>query len=310
MDKAQILEQFVADLAHSSPATQKARAAYARRWLNFASDFPPEQWDRNLVQRFMAQMEKEGYAAGTRRNIYDIVRSTFAAAKLVWEAEKHVVVAGIDPKNPSAVPELLKLLMTSPPAWPMVRRDGPVVTVRDEVKPALTIEEIEAMIRTVKDGSLGTAAACFLALATTYGLRREEMRRLEPGDLDYSGGTIFINTAKGGDPRTHMLAEEILPYVKQHDFGEVHPLFNISWLYKLIETRAGVRHSDGNGFHAIRRRLDAILMDELPVPAVRLFLRWKMRASSDMPLRYYSKDLAENDAEALTVNPFLGVWKE
>lgn len=310
MDKTRILEQFTANLAHSSPATRSARAAYARRWLDFASDVSPEQWNQNLVQRFMAQMEKEGYAAGTRRNIYDIVRCTFAAAKTVWEAEKNRVVAGIDPKDPSAVPELLKLLVTSPPTWPMARRDGPVVTDRDEVKPVLTIEEIEAMIRTVKDGSLGTAAACFLALATTYGLRREEMRRIEPGDLDYSGGTIFISTAKGGNPRIHHLAGEILPYVKQHDFREVHSLFNISRQYMLIEAKAGVRHPDGAGFHAIRRRLDAILMDELPVPAVRLFLRWKMRSSSDMPLRYYSKDLAENDAEAFSVNPFLELWKK
>lgn len=307
MDKNQILDQFLEGLAHSSEHTRSGRSYYAKRWLEFVGDIPPEQWDKRLVQQFMEEVEKEGYAAGTRKNIYDITRRVFTAAKEVWEAERSRVLAQIDPHDPSAMPELVKVVASQPPSWPMGKRDGPVVGIDDIIKPALTSEEIEAMIGVAKEGKLATDETAFLALATIYGLRREELRRVVADDIDYIAGTIFIRTAKGGDPRTHQLANQIVPYLKRHSFNG-YSLFDLSRIYNVIEHKAGIPHQDGAGFHSIRRQLDSILMDRLPIPAVRLFLRWKVRTSSDMPLRYYSKTLEENDRETFAVHPFLESW--
>lgn len=309
MNKRQILDQFQEDLAHSGDHTRSARSYYAKKWLDFADDTPPEQWDKRLVQRFMKQVEKEGYAAGTRRNIYEITRRVFAAAGAVWEAEKRSLLSQIDPHDPNSMPELFKVVISQPPSWPMAKRDGPVVGIDDVVKPALTFDEIAVMIGAAKEGRLAADEAAFLALSTTYGLRREEMKRIAPNDVDYDVGSIFIRTAKGGDPRPHKMAPEIIPYLKGHNFNQEYSLFSLSRLYILIGHKAGVIHCEGAGWHSIRRRLDALLMDKLPIPAVRLFLRWKVRSSSDMPLRYYSKDLDENDTEVLAVHPFTKIWE-
>jgi len=309
MNKNQILDQFQEDLAHSGDHTKSSRSYYAQKWLDFAGDTPPEQWDKRLVQKFMKQVAKEGYAAGTQRNIYEIARRVFAAAGEVWESEKRSVLSKIDPHNPNSMPELFKVVISQPPSWPMAKRDGPVVGIDDVVKPALTFEEIETMIGAAKEGKLATDEAAFLALSTTYGLRREEMKRITTNDIDYNVGSIFIRTAKGGDPRPHKLATEIIPYLKRHDFNQEYSLFSLSRFYILIEHRAGGIHREGAGWHSIRRRLDALLMDRLSIPAVRLFLRWKVRSSSDMPLSYYSKDLDENDTEVLAVHPFTKLWE-
>ena len=52
----------------------------------------------------------------------------------------------------------------------------------------------------------------YLALATTYGLRREEMSKPKPPEI--GNGVITIHTVKGGPTTTHLIPDEIAPYLK------------------------------------------------------------------------------------------------
>lgn len=303
MTKEEILGRFCERLRFSSEHVVKHRRFYASKFLDFAGE-PP--WGEMTVINFMKELDAEGYSKGTQRTIYGIVKTVFGAARSVVEEEKARLVSSIDPNDATAVAQVLKVLATPPVDWPMPKRSAPRVEDGDVVAPALPVEDIAKMITAAKEGRLELPEAAFVALSTTFGLRREELARVRPEHI--KDGTIFVDTVKGGTARIHRIPREIIPFVTQYRFDWVHSLFLLSQLYHQIEFKCGIEHREGTGWHSPRRTLDTRLLDRLPLPAVRLFLRWKVKGSSDMPLRYYSKELAENDREVFAVHPFLGLW--
>jgi hypothetical protein len=168
------------------------------------------------------------------------------------------------------------------------------------------------MVAAAREGRLEPAETAFVALSTTYGVRREELARVTAQDINldaqYRNGTIFINTCKGGTARLHQIPGEIMPFVAKYPFDRTYSLVQLSQMYHRIEYKSGVDYRPGTGWHSPRRALDTMLMDYLPLPAVRLFLRWKIKGSPDMAIRYYSKELEENDREVFAVHPFLPLW--
>jgi len=297
-----ILARFVDDLWQSSERTRRSRAAVARRFLDFAGD-PP--WNRRTVIRFLKHLEKQGYAPMTRRTAYSVVKRVFDAAGLVIEDERSRLISSVDPGDPTAMAQLVKALAIQRPTWDMGKRAAPRVDAKDIVAPALEVEEIRAMVDSAREGKLGTDEAAFLALAVTFGLRREELCRIAPEHIDFSQKTVHILTCKGGDERTHLIPEQILPWLMEHDFSKVYGLWDLWRVYRQIEDKSGVAHRENAGWHSIRRPLDTLLREILPEPMVKSFMRWRMASSSDMTLRYYSKDTREVDLAVYKVHPFL-----
>lgn len=273
MDEAEILKRFEEDLWQSSPHTVSSRHFYAKMWLDFASQ-PPEKWDRSLVIRFLKRLDDEGYAKGTQRNIFQIVKRVFDAA---------------------LVP------------WPMGKRGAPRVQTSDVVKPALELDEIRTMVEVAKAGKLEADQACFLAKSTTYGLRREELVRVRGEHIDYEMERIWVDTCKGGVQRYHLIPGEIVPYLRSHDYSRAYSLFDMSRIYREIEAKAGLPHRDGAGFHAIRRSLDTILV-QWDYIRCKIFLRWKL--TGDMALAYVTLDPLKVDREVFEVHPFLPFWRD
>lgn len=273
MDEAEILKRFEEDLWQSSPHTVSSRSFYARKWLDFASR-PPEQWDRSLVIRFLKRLETEGYAKSPQRNIFQITKRVFDAAQV---------------------------------PWPMGKRGAPRVQPSDMVTPALELDEVRAMVEAAKAGELQVDQACFLASSMTYGLRREELVRIQPGDVNYKKQTIYVRTCKGGVERDQALAPEIVPFLERHDFSRQYSLFEMSRIYLEIEKRVGLNHVDGAGWHSPRRSLDTILV-QWDYIRTKIFLRWRL--TGDMALAYVTLDPLKVDREVFQAHPFLPFWRD
>lgn len=200
----------------------------------------------------------------------------------------------------------LKLLFESK-GWPWEAKLPKLEDTR-VIKPAMPKEDIIRLIRAIL--LRGTAEEkVYLALSTTYGLRRAEMANLAPEDLDFEEKTIFIRTKKGGTPRSHLFPPPLLNLLQSSDLGRVPSTSYLSLLFKKICALADLKIEKGIGWHTLRHRLDIELVDAgLPKVAVRKFLRWSEK--SDMVDYYYTPELKELDLKIFAVHPFLSYYEE
>jgi len=147
----------------------------------------------------------------------------------------------------------------------------------------------------------------YLALATTYGLRREEMSKPEPPDI--ADSAITIHVVKGGPTTTHLIPPEIAPYLDSYSpYGKDH----MSHLFLKILYKTGVRVGAGYGWHSIRRALTTeLVLAEASVLNIMRFMRWS-EASIGKELGmlriYAKKDQARIDSEIFKIHPFLPYW--
>lgn len=298
-----VLDKYLSELSRSSDVTKRTSGWYAKKFLVFAGDKPLGEWNGTLVREFLTHLENEDYAQGTVRQAYAVAKRVFDAAKIVSDEDKMQAFKNVDINNPSAAAEMLKIVhMSQAPVWDMGKRQAPRVT--DALKPAHTLEEIEAMIRAKLSGE----ERAYLALSTILGLRREELCRVRREYLDFEGGRIFVLTAKGGEQRWQLLPEEIIPYL-DIAFNSMS-VFGMTALYWRVCAKAGLEKREGYGFHAIRRMLDTVLVKKFGELMTHIFLRWKLSASSQMELRYFSEDPLATDQEVIcNGHPVVTLWK-
>jgi integrase len=306
--KAEIMERFRAELSGSSQHTQKDRAFYAQKFLEFAGDRPFEEWNKRMVNDFLERLKDEGYAPGTIRKIYSIVKRVFDAAKSVYEADKYKLISSVNPNDPGALAQVLKAMALPGPTWDLGKRSAPRVNSRDTVKPTVTLEQIRAMVEAAKD--LGDGYTPYLCLSSIYGLRRAELCRVRREHIDFEGRTIYILTAKGGEQRYQLLCEEAVPYLIECNFPPLS-LFQMSSIYHRICAKAGIALEEGTGWHAPRRFLDTELVKLFGELPTHIFLRWKLSSSSQMVERYFSAggDPIEIDKMVLKDHPVVPLWR-
>lgn len=209
--------------------------------------------------------------------------------------------------------------------WPYRRHDIPTVSELDIFAPSLAPDVIIAMIEQAKKPHYPIRDAFYLAIATTYGCRREEMASLRKEHIDLESGLIYIETAKHGRQRYHLIPKQIVPIIRRYHrlVRPVHPA-TLSRVWWRIEQSIGFCHTDGVGWHSIRRSLDQYLLEhaKLPDTVVRDFLRWK-RSSSDMAYLYASSQVIgwqgierglsardrQVDETVFASHPFLPAWQ-
>lgn len=282
LTREEIVTQFLENLHGSIDQVKASRLGYCNMWLDFAN-CPPSQWDKSLLNRyqdFLASPEQnkgKGYSKATQGKILEIAKQVFIAA------------------GPGV-------------KWPLGKRHTIKVRKSDMKTPALKLADVNKMIIAAKDDKLTIPQAAFLALATVYGLRREEITRIREQDIDYEMGRITIRTAKEGEEREHLLASEIVPYIERHNFDQARSPSVLTKMYREMERKADVPHMERAGYHAIRRPLDTELLRRLKYVDVKRFLRWKL--SGEMPLYYDKSDPVELDPEVFRHHPFLPMWRE
>jgi integrase len=209
--------------------------------------------------------------------------------------------------------------------WPYRPGEAPTIGERDEYRPQLSPHIVEMMISAATGGKLFADEQCFLALSTTFALRRGELVNLQADDINLRSNAIYIATLKFGRARYHLIPPEIKPYLEAHDFNQRYGEATMSQMLKRIlrKSGAGTIKDDDLGWHAIRRAVFTGLINNGVNPmAARVFMRWKS-ASGDMamPSRYYGNavvDLeqvepvleeAKGDEKIFENHPFLPFWR-
>jgi len=141
----------------------------ARRWRGLTKKFEvccgtKSNYDRDDVIRYLCYLREQGY----RQSSIDV---------MVRPVKLFAQIQG----------------------WAFPRLAMPKVRDGDVRRPMLSHEEVCQMIRRGKE-VLSTRELAYLALSTTYGLRREELSGL--GGI---AGKVTVDTVKGGPVTTHVV---------------------------------------------------------------------------------------------------------
>jgi hypothetical protein len=190
--------------------------------------------------------------------------------------------------------------------WSFPRLAMPKVRDVDVSRPVLSYEEVCQMIRKGKE-VLSERELAYLALSTTYGLRREELSGL--GRID---GRVTVETAKGGPVTIHLVPDEIRPYLAGYERTGVRYM---SFVFGRIVEKLGISLAGGNyGWHAIRRALatELVSTDVSLINVVR-FMRWSdgtVKGEFGMLAIYGKRNQEEIDRSVFRVHPFLPIWNE
>jgi len=173
-------------------------------------------------------------------------------------------------------------------------------------RPILSHEQVCMMIRRGKK-VLSERELAYLALSSTYGLRREELRGL--GRID---GKVTVDTVKGGPVTTHVVPGEIKPYLAGYERSDVRYM---SRIFQRIIKKVNINLSSGSyGWHAIRRALATeLLYKDVSLINIVRFMRWSdgnVKGGFGMLVIYGKRNQEEVDRSVFKVHPFLTIWSE
>jgi len=215
---------------------------------------------------------------------------------------------------------LKKLYKANHWEWPLEREDRPEEPAEINT-PAFTRQEVEQLIANRELYSDGERF--YLAVATIYAPRRIELARINKRAI--KDHTIFVDTAKGGEKRTHLIPDEIMPCIEAYH-PKQHSDRALTYMFDRICVKGLGEHKKGYSWHSLRRTLDTLLPTALakadkPLTLVGYFMRWNRKTSG---LRFFrtpmagvysrpeimSEDPFFADREVFQVHPFLPLWAE
>ncbi|MBA7536199.1 hypothetical protein ES705_28462 [subsurface metagenome] len=143
--------------------------------------------------------------------------------------------------------------------------------------PTFTREEVEQLIKNRELYSKGERF--YLAVATIYAPRRIELARIKKRDI--KNNTLRIDTAKHGEKRTHLIPDEIMPYIeayrpRENNVGTLSATFN-----RICKKGLG-GSKRGYGWHSFRRCLitnliPSLAQNNLPITLGAEYMRWSRR---------------------------------
>lgn len=251
----------------------------AKQWRRWTIKFEElcgikDNYDRTDVVKFLAQLRRDG---NKQSSINVIIRPI----KLLAQIQKW----------PDGFPRL---------AMPKVRPS-------DVERPFLSHDEVCGMIRRAKV-VCNKRELAYLALSTTYGLRRAELASLEICD-----GKVTVDTVKGGVVTTHVIPDEIKQYISgYHSTGIPY----LTLVFHRICEKVGMDELNGkaHGWHAIRRALATELMEgEVSALNIVRFMRWSddtVKSEFGMLVIYAHRNQELIDRSVFKVHPFLPIWSE
>jgi len=190
--------------------------------------------------------------------------------------------------------------------WTFPRLAMPKVRDGDVRRPMFSNDEVCQMIRRGKE-VLSAREVAYLALSTTYGLRREELSGL--GRID---SKVTVDTVKGGPVTTHVVPGEIKPYLRGYESTGVRYM---SFVFRRIMKKLDINLTKENyGWHAIRRGLATeLLYRDVSLINVVRFMRWSdgtVKSEFGMLAIYGKRNQEEVDRSVFRVHPFLPIWNE
>jgi len=177
----------------------------------------------------------------------------------------------------------------------------------DEVnRPMFSHDEVIEMIRRGKQVFTQREISA-LALATTYGLRREEICTAEVG-FD----KVKVNTAKGGRVVEHLIPDEIRPFIAGYKRSDVYYMTRL--FHRMVEKIGMSLPGPAFGWHSIRRALATELVcAEVNMLNLLRFMRWSdatLKGEFGMLVVYAQRDQEQIDRSIFAVHPYLSAWRE
>ena len=266
-----------------APTTLTNYMSVATKFLTWLGDRIPP--DEMDARRYFLKRREDGMGEGS-------LRSTFTALKKLYQANRW--------------------------EWPFTSDDRPEAPLETEMV-GFTKEEIEELIR--NRDLYSKAEVFYLAIATIYAPRRIELARIKKRHI--KGNTIYLDTAKHGEKRTHLIPDEILPYIESYRPRQ-HNVSSLSAMFERICKKGLSQEKDGYGWHSFRYPLATLLPGALakadkPLTYIGYFLRWSRRSTgakflgTQMGGEYAKPELLSSDPffvdrEVLEVHPFLPLW--
>jgi len=256
------------------PESRRTYCSCINRFLRFIKEKEsPDAWD---LRRFFDDLDKEGISRSYQRVAWQ-------ALKIFFEAK------GFE--------------------WPLTKRDRPKLDRSVIKKPTLSEDEIARMIRAVR-ADKDPLEMVLIALGSVYALRKSEFCSLIEKNIDRQNHTLFIQTKKRGEPRHHLIPEEIRPFVYPWNFEERVSSSKIHIIFNAILAKAGVKKRPGLNTHALRRGVfTALCSTDLPPMRVYDFGGWKKKEMG-MLAEYDNPDFRERDRLVFSKHPFLGRWRK
>jgi len=185
--------------------------------------------------------------------------------------------------------------------------------------PAFTREEVEQLIKNRELYSKGERF--YLAIATILAPRRIELARIKKRDI--KGNTLYIDTAKHGVKRTHLMPDEIMPYIEAYRPRENNVSSLSAMFDRICKKGLGVKMK-GYGWHSFRRclitqLLSSLAQNNLPITLGAEYMRWSRKtigaaflgsitAATYVRQEARSEDPYYVDKLILSVHPFLPFW--
>ena len=280
------LENLKLVLSSPRPRARDTLTTYlsiASQFLNWLGDKIPP--DDMDLRRYFLKRREEGKKENTLRTIFAVLERLYRANH--WD-------------------------------WPLESEDRPEAP-SEIATPAFTREEVEQLI---KNRELYYKGDCFyLAIATIYAPRRIELARIKKRDI--RDNTLHIDTAKHGEKRTHLIPDEIMPYIEAYRPRE-NNVSSLSAMFDRICRKGLGEKKHGYGWHSFRRTLDTLLPTALakadkPLTLVGYFMRWNRKSTGSRFLgtpmggvyarpEILSSDPFFVDREVFEVHPILPLW--
>lgn len=252
-----------------SPHTKRSFLGHARRFLELTGQ--RSIYERNDVLGFVKYLIDHGYKSESIKTILAAVKVLFDVNGLAWPLEKRDLHGRLPPSESEA----------------------PVLAPIEIARLIVGVRSTAGFPRTV------------VALATIYGLRTDEIQRVLTSGCD--GLQLVIQTAKGGEKRSHRIPEALAPMlacpptkVSTRGLHDVFERLMVASVRKPIARE---------GWHAVRRSVVTALVEAgIPVEKIHKWMGWKEMEKQNIAFRYFKPNRLELDKEVYGKHPYLRMW--
>lgn len=145
----------------------------------------------------------------------------------------------------------------------------------------------------------------FLAAASVYGLRREEI-----GTLEVCDGHVKVHTGKGDEVNSQIIPDGIKDYMK--GYRTCKDVRYMTRVFQRIMGKVGLEVNRGYGWHSIRRALATeLLLRDVSVLNIVRFMRWSdasVKSEFGMLAIYDRREQDKIDRDTFGIHPFLSAW--
>jgi len=171
-------------------------------------------------------------------------------------------------------------------------------------RPLFTADQIVHIISRARE-VCSERELSFLAAASVYGLRREEI-----GTLEVREDVVKVNGVKGGESTFQIIPDAIKDYMK--GYRGCKDVRYMTRVFQRIMSKVGLELNRGYGWHSIRRALatELLLLDVSALNIIR-FMRWcdgSVRSEFGMLAIYDRREQDRIDKSIFEVHPFLSAW--